>query len=251
MTLIARLEARVGALEMDACFATGAGPLVVIGPNGAGKTTLLSMLLGLHPVARGRIDVAGEMLLDTSRGIDVPAERRRLGYVPQDYALFPHLTVRGNVGFGVRPDRQARVHASAGVTGGVQSQVDEVLADLGLLHLADRMPVSLSGGERQRVALARALAAQPRALLLDEPLAALDVRARGEVRAFLSQTLRRLALPTVIVTHDPDDARLLGERIALLERGRIVRTGTWGELSSDADSAFLAAFVAGSAEIRR
>lgn len=207
----ARLQARAGDLLLDVEIDPGAGTLIVMGANGAGKSTLLSVLLGLHPEVRGFVEIGGQVVLDSDCGIDVPPEARRLGWVPQDLALFPHLTVRQNVAFGGEPD-----HARA------------VLRDLGLEALAGRRPGSLSGGERQRVALARALASAPRALLLDEPLSSLDPLSRVEVRAHLAELLRRLAIPAVIVTHDEEDARLLGDRIVVLEAGRIVRTGAAG-----------------------
>ncbi|HEY0839342.1 MAG TPA: ATP-binding cassette domain-containing protein, partial [Vulgatibacter sp.] len=169
--LDARIVARVGTLHLDVELAAGPGTLAVIGPNGAGKTSLLLLILGLRQVESGRIEIDGETLLDTGSGIVVPAERRLIGYVPQDYALFPHLTVRSNVAFGARLGRRP---GRSGRAGNEPSRIDEALAGMDLLHLADRMPSSLSGGERQRVAIARALAADPRALLLDEPLAALD-----------------------------------------------------------------------------
>jgi len=207
----ARLQARAGDLLLDVELDSGDGNLIVMGPNGAGKSTLLSVLLGLHPGARGVVEIGGQVVFDSDRGIDVPPEARRLGWVPQDLALFPHLTVRQNVAFGGDPD-----HARS------------VLHDLGMEAIAGRRTGALSGGERQRVALARALASAPRALLLDEPLSSLDPRAREEVRARLAELLRRRAIPAIIVTHDAEDARLLGDRIVVLEAGRIIRAGAPG-----------------------
>ncbi len=237
-SLRARVTARVGRLALDVELDTAPGTLVLVGPNGAGKTTLLSLLLGVMPVDRGRVTVGQTVLLDTATGVDVPVERRGLGYVPQDYALFPHLTVRQNVDFALasatpRPDRATR---AAGV--------EALLADLGLEALADRRPETLSGGEKQRVALARALSVGPRALLLDEPLAALDVSSRREVRAFLGGLLERLALPAIVVTHDARDARGLGHRIAVLEAGQITQAGTWDDLAARPSSHFAQELVA-------
>jgi molybdate transport system ATP-binding protein len=238
--LRANVVARVGRLLVDVSFETGPGTLIVVGPNGAGKTSLLSLVLGARSVERGRIEVAGNVLLDTEAGVDVPIESRRLGYVPQDYALFPHLTVRENVEFAVESARstpgQARGRART-------AGIDGLLRQLGLEGLADRRPRSLSGGEKQRVALARALSVGPRALLLDEPLAALDVHSRREVRNFLAGNLKHLGLPTVVVTHDAADARLLGDRIAVLEEGRLTQTGTWDELVAHPASQFIESFV--------
>ncbi|MFI5298826.1 MAG: ABC transporter ATP-binding protein [Polyangiales bacterium] len=237
-SLRAHVVARVGRLDVDVELETGAGTLVVVGPNGAGKTTLLSLLLGALPVERGRVTVGASVLHDTDAGGEVPIERRRLGYVPQDYALFPHLSVRENVAFAIASapdasDRRAQTE-----------RCDATLADLGLTELADRSPRSLSGGEQQRVALARALSVGPRALLLDEPLAALDVHARGEVRGFLATTLKRLVLPTIVVTHDAADARALAHRMVVLEAGRVRQVGTWDELARDPASRFVEALIA-------
>ena len=236
-SLRARVAARVGRLVVDVELDTGPGTLVVIGPNGAGKTSLLSLLLGVLPVERGRVEIGGTVLLDTDSAVNVPLEHRRLGYVPQDYALFPHLTVRENVEFALssspsRPALPARA-----------LRIDSILRDLGLEAYAARRTQTLSGGEKQRVALARALSVNPRALLLDEPLAALDIHSRREVRGFLAGYLRKLGLPTVVVTHDAADARLLGHRIAVLEAGRITQTGTWDELVARRASRFVEEFV--------
>ena len=231
MKLYARVSARVGTLELDAELATESGPLVVIGPNGAGKTSLLLLLLGALPPARARIVVGDTVLVDTDEKIALPIGTRRLGYVPQDYALFPHMTVRENLGFAMR---------CAGLRDG---GVDGILEQFGVAALAKRRPAALSGGEKQRVALARALSVQPRALLLDEPLAALDVHARREVRQLLAATLQRLALPTLIVSHDPLDARTLGTRVAVLEAGKVTQLGSWAELSANPATHFVSEFV--------
>jgi molybdate transport system ATP-binding protein len=234
--LRARLTARLGDFVIDVAFDTAPGTLVVIGPNGAGKTSLLSLLLGALPVTAGSIDLGGA-LLDTSRGIDVPPESRRLGYVPQDYALFPHQNVLQNVEFALECSALATTRAER------RGQAMGLLAELGIEAFAGRLPAELSGGEKQRVALARALAARPRALLFDEPLAALDVHARAEVRAFLAAHLARVALPTVVVTHDAHDARALADRLLVLEGGKVTQDGTWKELRSRPASRFVERFV--------
>ena len=234
--LEASISGSIGALRIEARFDTRAGPLVLVGPNGAGKTTLLLMLLGVRRQDSGRIVVGEATLFDSERRIDVAVEERRLGYVPQDYALFPHMTVLENVEF-------ARASGAAGDRTSVRAHSRRTLEDFGLSALADRQTTDLSGGEKQKVALARALAAKPRALLLDEPLAALDATARREVRAFLVSYLARLDLPAVLVTHDPADAAAFGHRIAVLEHGRIVQTGTWDELRVSPASRFVAQFV--------
>jgi len=188
------------------------GALVLAGPNGAGKSTALKAILGALRPERGRISIGGVPVFDSASALDVPMELRAIGYVPQAYALFPHLTALENAGFGLpRPDRARRALL--------------MLERLGVAELKDRLPGSLSGGERQRVALARALAPEPRLLLLDEPLAALDVTTRRQVRAFLAERLRSLEIPSIVVTHDVEDARTLGDRIAILERGSVVDSG--------------------------
>jgi molybdate transport system ATP-binding protein len=222
--LTASVSGRVGTLSIEVELDTAGGALVVVGPNGAGKTSLLLMILGALAPSSGRIALDGRVLFDSAAGVDVSLEARALGYVPQDYALFPHLSVVENVEFvlhsrlGRQSRRAARERASA------------LLEELEMRSLAERDVATLSGGEKQRVALARALAAEPRALLLDEPLSALDVGARREVRAFLRSYLARLGLPTVVVTHDPKDAAELGHRVVVLERGRVSQVGAWEEL---------------------
>lgn len=191
--------------------------LAVLGPNGAGKSTLLRALAGLLPVSRGRVTVGDQTWDDADRGTFVPAVDRRVGLVFQDYRLFPHLTVLDNVAFsrhvrgGRRPD--ARAHAR------------EVLERLGIEELSARRPGQLSGGQAQRVALARALASDPRLLLLDEPLAALDARTRLEIRTELRGYLATFGGPTLVVTHDPLEAMVLADRILVLEGGRAVQEG--------------------------
>lgn len=228
----------IGARQIEARLDTRGGPLVVVGPNGAGKTTLLLMILGVRRPSAGRIVVGGATLLDTARHVDVPVESRRLGYVPQDYALFPHMTALANVEFALargstNPNFPPR-----------RLQALSLLSDFGMAELAQRRSSDLSGGEKQRVALARALAVQPRALLLDEPLSALDASARTDVRTFLASHLKRLGLPALVVTHDPADARELGHRIAVLDAGSVVQVGTWAELRARPASPFVARFVA-------
>jgi len=237
-SLRARINARIGQLVIDVAIDTGPGTLVVVGPNGAGKSSLLSLILGALPVDVGHVMIGESVLLDTAARIDVPLEHRRLGYVPQDYALLPHLSVRQNINF-------ALACGSAALDGAARAaRVDQVLDELGLAAHGDRRPHTLSGGEKQRVALARALSVHPRALLLDEPLAALDVHGRHDVRGFLAAYLADLALPTVVVTHDADDARKLGHRIAVLEAGKFTQTGTWQELAEHPTSRFVEQFVA-------
>lgn len=231
------LKGRVGTLPIDVTLETGGGALALIGPNGAGKTTLLFMLLGIRQPQSGRIVVDGATLLDTSTGVNVAVEDRRLGYVPQSYALFPHMNVLENVEFAVacgtgNQNRHFR-----------RTQAETLLNEFGLTELRARRTTDLSGGEKQRVALARTLAARPQALLLDEPLAALDALSRREVRTYLGAYLKKLKLPSIVVTHDPEDASALGDCVAVLESGRIVQLGTWQDLRQRPASAFVEQFV--------
>jgi molybdate transport system ATP-binding protein len=201
--------------------------LALVGPSGAGKTTLLRAVAGLLEPERGRIEVGGTVWLDTAAGVSVPPERRSVALVFQEYALFPHMSVAANVAYGGR-DRAA-----------------QLLERFGLTALAGERPGELSGGERQRVALARALARDPRVLLLDEPLAALDAHTRAGVRAELRDHLRELGLPTLLVTHDYADAAALADRIGVLVAGRIVQIGTPSELVAAPASPFVADFTGG------
>jgi molybdate transport system ATP-binding protein len=191
-------------------LAVGREVVAFVGPSGAGKTTILRAVAGLTR-ARGRISVDGTTWLDSQRRVDVPAERRAVGLVFQEYALFPHLTVRQNVEFARRG-------------------AYELLERFRIAHLADARPAALSGGERQRVALARALARDPAVLLLDEPLAALDATTRGVVRAELAELLVDAGKPTLLVTHEFTDAATLGTRIGVLVEGRLRQVGTASEL---------------------
>ena len=188
---------RVGALELDVRLEGGERPVALVGPNGSGKSTLLRTIAGAYRPSRGTIAVGGDVLFDSRRGIDLPPEKRRVGYVPQGYGLFPHLRVVDNVRFGLagasRRDNGARAAALA------------VLEQLGAGHLDQRWPETLSGGERQRVALARALVIEPRMLLLDEPLAALDAAARRAMRRRLADRLAESGVPALVVTHDIHD----------------------------------------------
>jgi molybdate transport system ATP-binding protein len=194
----------------------GQGVTAVMGPSGAGKTSLLEALAGLRR-AHGRISVDGEALLDTSRGLSRPPEVRRIGYVPQDAGLFPHLTALGNVRFGAR---------------GAAARVESAIDILELRHLLDRYPASLSGGEKQRVSLARALATDPRLLLLDEPLAALDVGLRERILPYLVRVRDEWKVPALYVTHNVGEALALAGRVLLLRDGRVEGEGPPLELLS-------------------
>ncbi len=215
--LDARLSLVVGegerAFALRVELALEAGVLVLFGPSGAGKTLTLQALAGLLPRVRGHLRVGGEVLLDSARGVSVPAEARRIGYVPQQHALFPFLDVAGNVAFGLpRAERRG-------------SKVRDLLDELGLAKLATARPGSLSGGERQRVALGRALAVEPRLLLLDEPFASIDEEGRAALQKLLRALIDRRGMPAVLVTHQARVAALLGDRLVRFERGRTVAAG--------------------------
>ena len=187
---------------------------VLFGPSGSGKTTLFRAVLGLLPGARARTRLAGTWLEDPERGLRMPTEQRGLGWVPQDPTLFPHLSVDQNLRFGA-------ARAGADAARALQRAI-EVLEIGGLL---DRRVDQLSGGERQRVAMARALASGPRALLMDEPLAALDLPLRARVLPYLLRLRDELEIPILYITHDPDEAVLVGEVAVVLDAGRVVATG--------------------------
>ena len=227
------LEGRAGSLTLAAAFDTSAGTVVVTGPNGSGKTSLLHLILGVKAPERGKVTLDGVALFDARRGIDVALEARHIGYLPQHFGLFPHLSARENVEFSLRCR-----HAELGARER-RERGRSLLAELGIEDRGELRPRALSAGERQRVALARAIAADPRALLLDEPFAALDVGTRRQVRVFLREYLERLALPTVVVSHDAKDAAAVGSRILVLEDGRISQSGTWNELCANPASAFV------------
>jgi molybdate transport system ATP-binding protein len=196
------------ALRVEADLPSGV--TAILGPSGAGKTSLLESVAGLRPRATGRLAVGGETLLDTGRGVSLPSERRRVGYVPQDAGLFPHLSVLGNVRFGSRADRAA---------------VEAAIDTLEIRPLLDRPPLTLSGGERQRVALARALATRPRLLLLDEPLAALDVELRERVLPWLLRVRDEWALPCLYVTHNVGEALAAASHVVALRDGQVEAAG--------------------------
>jgi ABC-type sulfate/molybdate transport systems ATPase subunit len=199
--------------------------LALVGPSGAGKSTVLRIAAGLVTPDGGTVALGDVVWLDTERGIDLPPEQRSVGLVFQDYALFPHLDVRHNVAFG-----------------GTE-RVDELLARFRIAHLAGERPTAISGGERQRVALARALARNPKVLLLDEPLSALDTHTRATVRGELRDFLHELDLPTIIVTHDFEDAAVLADRVGVLVAGTLLQQATPDELVASPADAFVATFT--------
>lgn len=236
MSLHAQVELKKGALDLSAelCVANN-GVVVLAGPNAAGKTTLLRALAGLIPLVGGRVVLDDMVLDDPSRRIRVPTEQRPIGVVFQDYLLFPHLSVLDNVAFGLRA-RGARRRAA-------RETAAVWLERVGLTSHAEERPKALSGGQAQRVALARALATDPRLLLLDEPLAAMDASARTELRCNLARHLASFAGTCLVVTHDPIEAMTLGDQLIVLQAGRVVQSGTPQELASRPRSDYVAQLV--------
>ena len=199
--------------------------VALVGPSGAGKTSVLHVVAGLLRPKDGRVALGDDVWLDTTRGVDRRPEERSVGLVFQEYALFPHLTVRGNVAYAGR------------------ERVGELLERFRLSRLAEARPGELSGGERQRVALARALARDPAVLLLDEPLAALDAHTRAEVRGELSELLAALDLPTLLVTHDYEDAAALADEVGVVVDGRLRQLAPPAELVARPRDAFVASLT--------
>ena len=233
--LVAEVGVVIGDFDLDVAVHAPAGAVTaVLGPSGAGKTTFLRCVAGTLAVDRGSISLDGTVL-DEPPSTFVAPERRRLGVVYQGYLLFPHLSALENVAFGLR-SRGTPVAEARGVA---QGWLDRV----GIGDLGGARPRSLSGGQAQRVALARALATEPAALLLDEPLAALDVSTRAEVRRDLAGHLRGLAGPTVLVTHDPVDALALADHVVIVEHGRVTQAGTLAEVTGRPRSRYVADLI--------
>ncbi len=227
------LEKRLRDFTLDVSLEVGTETLALIGYSGCGKSTILRLLAGLLDPDEGCIELDGRVLLDTETGRSVPPEKRNVGYLVQSYALFPHLSVTDNAAYGIRRlDKSERAR-----------RVEDALDLVGIRHLAEATPGNLSGGEQQRVALARAMARHPGFLLLDEPLSALDVTTRTRVRSELREILESLAIPAIVVTHDYEDARILGNKIAVMESGKILQAGTAQEISRYPANAFVAAFA--------
>jgi iron(III) transport system ATP-binding protein len=226
--------------------------LALLGPSGCGKTTTLRLIAGFESADGGSVRVGGRLVLDA--GLSLPPESRRVGMVFQDYALFPHLTVAQNVGYGLerpgigRPGvaallRWARRHLPAPSALAEEAEVREALALVELGHLAGRYPHELSGGEAQRVALARALAPRPDLILLDEPFSNLDTRLRAAVRAEVRAILKRAGAAAVFVTHDQEEAFSLADRVAVMWEGRVAQIGTPSEIYGQPASREVAKFV--------
>jgi molybdate transport system ATP-binding protein len=234
--LLVAAEVSRGSFTLGVDLAVPPGQVVgVLGPNGAGKSTLLKALAGLTPVARGRIVLRGRVIDDAATGEFAEAAARPVGFVFQDYRLFPHLSVAENVAFAPRARGAGRSAARLAAA--------DLLARLGLTGLAERRPGSLSGGQAQRVALARALAGDPYLLLLDEPLSALDAGTRLDVQAELRRHLSEFAGPCLLVTHDPLEALVLADRLVVIEDGRVVQDGSPAQVSRQPATEYVARLV--------
>ncbi|HEY8863418.1 MAG TPA: ABC transporter ATP-binding protein [Candidatus Dormibacteraeota bacterium] len=230
MSLIARVKVRHDDFALDVALDVDPGETVaILGPNGAGKTTLLRALSGLIKI-EGRVELAGQVLEDSATQMRIPTEERHVGLVFQDHVLFPHLNVLDNVAFGLQAQKQPNAKKIA--LGWLERA--------GLADKASSMPRELSGGQAQRVALLRTLATEPRLLLLDEPLSALDVTIRAEVRRELSRQLASFEGVRLIVTHDPLEAIALADRLVVLENGKVVQSGTPEDVTARPRSRFVA-----------
>jgi len=228
----ASVQASFEGFSLDIAIEGGPGPIAIIGPNGSGKTTFLRFLAGAVKPELAEFVLGGTSLVDTKRGLCVPMEKRQVGYLPQGYSLFSHLTVLGNVAFGL-----------SGTLADRRTKASHMLDDLGCSSLALRSITGLSGGEQQRVALARSLVVEPELLLLDEPLSALDASSRRSVREFLSQRLDLFGKPSIMTTHDVRDVAALGAQVYVMERGRLIQSGSLSHLVREPASEFVAEFV--------
>lgn len=233
----ASLFAKVGSFVLDVALEGRAGPVALVGPNGSGKTTTLRALSGAIEVERAHVVVGDDVLEHTTAGVRLPIETRRIGYVPQGYGLFPHLSVLDNVAFGLSTGLHRLPLAAR------RERAAQMLGELDCADLAPRRVGRLSGGEQQRVALARALVLDPALLLLDEPLAALDASRRRAVRSFLAEKLADFGRPSILVTHDPRDVAALDAAVVVLDGGRVVQTGTLAALREAPATPFVAEFA--------
>lgn len=230
------LNTHVGAFHLTTTLTAESGKTtVLLGESGSGKSTILRLLAGLLDLEDGRIVVDGITYADSEKRLVVPPQERPFGYVFQDYVLFPHLSVFENVAFGLRAQR---------ISGSiVRTRVEQVLTQVRLSGLASRRPAQLSGGQQQRVALARALVLQPRLLLLDEPLSALDIQTRRETRQELRRILAQAGITTLLVTHDYLDALVFGHQIVVLDHGQVLQSGSQQDLMERPRSSYVAELV--------
>jgi molybdate transport system ATP-binding protein len=210
-----KVRRSLGAITIEADIRVEGHALALVGPSGGGKTTILNMVAGLETPDAGRIAIDDALLFDSATGCNLPPRERRIGYVFQEPRLFPHYSVAGNLRYG----------AKAATSGKSLVEFDEIVGWLGVGHLLDRRPAKLSGGEQQRVAIGRALLSRPRALLLDEPLSALDAARREEILTLLESLRDRLAIPMILVSHRLDEVERIASEFAQVEPGRITKLG--------------------------
>lgn len=209
------LNSRGRSFTLKVAFSSDEKTVVLFGPSGSGKTLTLQSIAGLVRPDSGRISLKGRVLFDAKAGIDIPSRARRMGYLFQDYALFPHMTVAENVGYGLKKSWQWRLSKKD------RQEVFSLLDTLEIKHLAESFPSDLSGGQKQRVALARALMTRPDLLLLDEPFSALDTLLRGKLRKELLDVQARFRVPMIMISHDPEDIRTFAETLVRYEAGRV------------------------------
>ena len=234
--LEADIQLRLSRLNLDAAFTVTSGEVVaLLGPNGSGKSTTLRALVGLLPLAGGRVVLDGTVLEDPAQRTRVPPEKRPISLMFQDYLLFPHMSALENVAFGLRSTGTDKKAA--------RQKASQTLERLGLDGMGEAKPGAMSGGQQQRVAMARALVTDPKLLLLDEPLAALDVSTKTDVRRLLRDVLRQSSAANVLVTHDLLDAVALGDRMVVIQDGTIVQTGTPAEVTARPRSRYVADLV--------
>ena len=234
--LTATLNTHVGAFHLTASLSAASGKTtVLLGESGSGKSTILRLLAGLLPLEQGQVVVDGIAYADTEKRLMVPPQERPFGYVFQDYVLFPHLSIFENVAFGLRAQHMARSI--------IRERVGQALEQVQLGGLEHRRPGQISGGQQQRVALARALVLQPRLLLLDEPLSALDIQTRRETRQELRRLLAQAGITTILVTHDYLDALVFGQHIVVLDQGQVLQQGSQQDLMERPHSSYVAELV--------
>jgi molybdate transport system ATP-binding protein len=225
MMISVDVSRRLGAFDLKATFESGAGITALFGRSGAGKSSLINTMAGLLRPGQGRIVVDGVTLFDSATGIDIPAHRRRVGYVFQEGRLFPHLTVRENLLYGWRLAAPGERYVT----------LDQVVELLGIGHLAERRPASLSGGEKQRVAIGRALLAAPRLVLMDEPLASLDALRKTEVLQYIERLRDEVRVPIFYVSHALEEVMRLADTVVVMDHGRVIATGPAQQVMTSLD----------------